>query len=40
MWFDYLKLLEHYRKDLHNAHYVCPKNLKKAHDLYVAEKET
>ena len=29
MWFDYLKLLEHYRKDLHNAHYVCPKNLKK-----------
>ncbi|MCS2681586.1 PcfJ domain-containing protein [Bacteroides ovatus] len=39
MWFDYLKLLEHYRKDLHNAHYVCPKNLKKAHDLYVARKK-
>lgn len=29
MWFDYLKLLDHYHKDLHNAHYVCPKNLKK-----------
>lgn len=39
MWFDYLKLLDHYHKDLHNAHYVCPKNLKKAHDLYVARKK-
>lgn len=39
MWFDYLKLLEHYRKDLHNAHYVCPKDLKKAHDLYMVKKK-
>lgn len=39
MWFDYLELLDHYHKDLHNAHYVCPKNLKKAHDLYVARKK-
>lgn len=39
MWFDYLYLLERYHKDLRNAHYVCPKNLKKAHDLYVAKKK-
>lgn len=39
MWFDYLQLLERYHKDLRNAHYVCPKNLKKAHDLYVAKKK-
>jgi len=38
MWFDYLDLLEHYHKDLHNAHYVCPPNLKKAHDDLVAKK--
>jgi len=38
MWFDYLKLLERYGKDLRNAFYVCPKNLKKAHDCYVAKK--
>ena len=38
MWFDYLNLLERYHKDLRNAYYVCPKNLKKAHDLYVAKK--
>ena len=39
MWFDYLQLLERYHKDLRNAHYVCPKNLKKTHDLYVAKKK-
>jgi len=39
IWFDYLELLSHYHKDLRNAHYVCPKNLKKAHDLYVAKKK-
>ncbi len=38
MWFDYLDLLEHYHKDLHNGHYVCPKNLKKAHDDLVAKR--
>lgn len=38
MWFDYLHLLERYHKDLHNAHYVCPKNLKKAHDFYMEKK--
>ncbi len=38
MWFDYLEMLEHYNRDLHNAFYVCPKSLKKAHDTYVARK--
>jgi hypothetical protein len=38
MWFDYLQLLERYGKDLRNAFYVCPENLKKAHDCYVAKK--
>lgn len=39
IWFDYLELLNRYHKDLHNAHYVCPKNLKKAHDRYVERKK-
>ena len=39
MWFDYLNLLTRYHKDLHNAYYVCPANLKRAHDLYVAKKK-
>lgn len=38
MWKDYLDLLEYFKKDLHNAHYVCPKNLKKAHDLLMNKK--
>ncbi len=32
MWFDYLELLERFRKDLHSAHYVCPVDLKAVHD--------
>ncbi|WP_372934480.1 PcfJ domain-containing protein [Mariniphaga sediminis] len=35
MYFDYLDALNFFHKDLRNAHYVCPKNLKKAHDYYV-----
>ena len=35
MWKDYLDLLNHFGKDLHNAKYVCPKDLRKAHDRYV-----
>lgn len=38
-YFDYLELLEYFRKDLRNAHYVCPKNLKKEHDLLVAKRK-
>lgn len=32
IWFDYLDLLRFLGKDLHNPHYVCPKNLNKEHD--------
>lgn len=38
IWFDYLALLEYFNKDLHNAKYVCPKNLKKEHDRLVEKK--
>lgn len=35
MWQDYLRLLEHYGMDTHNAHYICPADLKTAHDQLV-----
>ncbi|MDR1504458.1 MAG: PcfJ domain-containing protein [Prevotella sp.] len=38
MWFDYLNILEHFGKDLHNAKYVCPKNLKQEHDRLVSKR--
>ena len=38
IWFDYIHLLRYFGKDLHNAVYVCPKNLKKEHDRYVEKK--
>jgi len=38
IWMDYLDLLSYFGKDLRNAYYVCPKNLKKAHDRLVAKK--
>lgn len=38
IWIDYLDLLSYFRKDLHNAHYVCPKKLKAAHDFYMEKK--
>lgn len=37
-WFDYLELLQYFRKDLHNAKYVCPKNLKNEHDRLVSKR--
>ncbi len=39
MWTDYIDLLEYFHLDTHNAHYVCPKNLKAAHDKLHARKE-
>lgn len=39
MYIDYLDLLRHFSKDLRNAKYVCPKNLKKQHDRYVKKKQ-
>ena len=38
MWKDYIDTLEEFGKDTRNAHYVCPKDLKKAHDVYMEKK--
>lgn len=38
MWEDYMSLLSYFGKDLRNAHYVCPKNLKVAHDGLLKKK--
>lgn len=38
IYFDYLDLLDYFKKDLLNAHYVCPKDLIKAHDILVKRK--
>ena len=38
MFDDYLRLLDYFHLDTHNAHYVCPKNLKKEHDKLVEKK--
>lgn len=38
MYFDYLDLLDFFKKDLHSSHYVCPRNLKKEHDVLVKRK--
>lgn len=32
IWMDYLSNLEHLGYDTHNPHYICPANLKEAHD--------
>lgn len=39
MYDDYLSLLDYFHLDTHNAHYVCPKNLKAAHDELVSRKQ-
>lgn len=38
LYVDYLHLLDYFHLDTHNAHYVCPKNLKKEHDKLVEKK--
>ena len=38
MWCDYIDLLDFFDKDLHNAKYVCPADLKVEHDKYVKKK--
>ena len=38
MWCDYIDLLRFFGKDLHNAKYVCPNDLKAEHDRYVIKK--
>lgn len=37
-WFDYLNLLRYFNRDLNSPVYVCPKDLKKAHDKLVIKK--
>lgn len=32
MWFDYLDFLSYFRKDVLNAKYICPENLKEEHN--------
>ena len=39
MWNDYIELLEIYHKDTRNAKYVCPTDLKAAHDRLSARRE-
>lgn len=38
MYFDYLLLLDRFGYDTHNAHYVCPADLKEAHDRLLNRK--
>lgn len=38
LWCDYINLLRFFGKDLHNAKYVCPTDLKAEHDRYVIKK--
>lgn len=38
MWIDYLSILGFYGKDLRSSHYICPPDLKAAHDHWVRKK--
>lgn len=38
MWCDYVDLLQYFGKDIHNAYYVCPENLRVAHDRLMRKK--
>lgn len=38
IWFDYLDLLYYFQKDRRNTHYVCPRDLNKAHDRLMDKK--
>lgn len=38
IWCDYIKLLKHFKKDIHNAKYVCPANLHVEHDRLVQKR--
>lgn len=38
IWYDYLDLLRYFKKDLRNAKYVCPDNLKLEHDRLMRKK--
>lgn len=38
-WLDHIDLLRHFGKDLHNAKYVCPADLKAEHNKYIAQRQ-
>lgn len=38
MWLDHLELLRYFKLDTHNAHYVCPADLRQAHQELVERK--
>ena len=38
LWFDYLEALSYLNLDTHNAKYVCPSNLREAHDKMMERK--
>mgnify|MGYP003170037295 CR=1 FL=1 len=37
MWFDYIKMLEQMGRDINSPTLIAPKDLKTAHDIYVAK---
>jgi len=39
IWYDYLKLLVEFGKDIRSPKFILPKNLKRAHNFYVAKKQ-
>ena len=39
IWCDYIDLLQHFGKDTNNAKYVCPNDLHKEHDRWLAKLE-
>lgn len=39
MWFDLLFLLKELNKDILNPYYICPEDVKKAHDHYLKKKK-
>ena len=38
IWYDYLNLLSHFGKDLHNPKFICPEDLNAAHDALVEKR--
>lgn len=39
IWYDYLELLKEFRKDILSPKFILPKNIKAAHNEYVAKKQ-
>lgn len=38
LWADLVQALKYCGRDIHSAHYICPDNLKEAHDLWTGRK--